>query len=61
MAMNHLKTEMEKRPTTELEIGRMQQARLTALTLDKKLSTGCGICKVICPRKAIEVRRGRNV
>jgi len=52
MPMKQLKTETEN----ELKVERILHAKRYALTLDKNLCTGCGICKIICPREAIEVK-----
>lgn len=53
MPMKLLKMETDK----ELTIERILHAKRYALTLDKELCTGCGICKEICPREAIEIRK----
>ncbi|MFQ5758865.1 MAG: 4Fe-4S dicluster domain-containing protein [Candidatus Bathyarchaeia archaeon] len=53
MPMKLLKTETDK----ELTIERVLHAKRYALTLDKELCTGCGICKEICPREAIEIKK----
>jgi len=50
--MKQLKTETEN----ELKVERILHAKRYALTLDKNLCTGCGICKIVCPREAIEVK-----
>jgi len=50
--MKQLKTETEN----ELKVERILHAKRYALTLDKNLCTGCGICKTICPREAIEIK-----
>jgi 4Fe-4S ferredoxin len=50
--MKQLKTETEN----ELKVERILHTKRYALTLDKNLCTGCGICKVICPREAIEIK-----
>ena len=50
--MKQLKTETEN----ELKVERILHAKRYALTLDKNLCTGCGICKIICPREAIEIK-----
>lgn len=50
--MKQLKTETEN----ELKVERILHAKRYALILDKNLCTGCGICKVICPREAIEIK-----
>jgi len=52
MPMKQLKTETEN----ELKVERILHAKRYALTLDKNLCTGCGICKIICPREAIEIK-----
>jgi len=53
MPMKLLKTETDE----ELTIERVLQAKRYALTLNKGLCTGCGICKEICPREAIEIKK----
>jgi 4Fe-4S ferredoxin len=50
--MKQLKTETEN----ELKVERILHAKRYALTLNKNLCTGCGICKIICPREAIEIK-----
>jgi 4Fe-4S ferredoxin len=50
--MKQLKTETEN----ELKVERILHAKRYALTLDKNLCTGCGICKIVCPREAIEIK-----
>jgi len=50
--MKQLKTETEN----ELKVERILHAKRYALTLDKNLCTGCGICKIICPRESIEIK-----
>lgn len=40
----------------ELAVERILHAKRYSLTLDKTLCTGCGICKEICPREAIEIK-----
>jgi len=52
MPMKLLKTETEN----QLVVKRILHAKCYSLTLDKALCTGCGICKEICPREAIEVK-----
>ena len=52
MPMKLVKTESEK----ELEVERILHARRYSLTLDKTLCVGCEICKIICPREAIEIK-----
>ena len=52
MPMKQLKTETEN----ELKIERILHTKRYALTLDKNLCIGCGICKTICPREAIEIK-----
>ncbi len=47
------KTQTDK----ELEIERVLYTKRYALTLDKELCKGCGICAQICPREAIEVKK----
>jgi 4Fe-4S ferredoxin len=49
--MKQLKTEMEN----EFKVERILHAKRYSLTLDKIRCTGCGICKEICPREAIEI------
>ena len=53
MPMKLLRTETDK----ELTVERVLHAKRYALTLDKELCTGCGICKEICPREAIEIKK----
>lgn len=50
--MKLLKTETDN----ELAVERVLHARRYSLTLDKTLCTGCGICKEICPKEAIEIK-----
>ena len=52
MPMKLVKTESEN----ELKVERILHARRYSLTLDKNLCVGCEICKVICPREAIDVK-----
>jgi len=51
--MKQLKTETEN----ELIVERVHHARRYSLTLDKGLCVGCEICKIICPKEAIEVKK----
>jgi 4Fe-4S ferredoxin len=53
MPMKLLKTETEN----ELKVEMILHARRYSLTLDKARCTGCGICKEICPREAIEIKK----
>lgn len=53
MPMKELKIENEN----ELTIERLLHAKHYALTLNKTLCVGCEICKVICPREAIEIKK----
>ncbi len=53
MPMKLLKTETDK----ELTIERVLHAKRYALTLNKALCKGCGICVEICPREAIEIKK----
>jgi len=53
MPMKELKTDSEN----EQIIERLLHAKHYALTLDKTLCVGCEICKVICPREAIEIKK----
>ena len=53
MPLKLLKTETDK----DLTVERILHAKHYALTLDKALCTGCGICKEICPREAIEIKK----
>lgn len=53
MPLKLLKTETGK----ELVIERVLHAKHYALTLDKELCTGCAMCKEICPREAIEIKK----
>jgi 4Fe-4S ferredoxin len=50
--MKLLKTETEN----QLVVERILHAKRYSLTLDRTLCTGCGICKEICPREAIEIK-----
>jgi len=52
MPMKQLKTETEN----ELKVERILHTKRYALTLDKNLCTGCEICKIVCPREAIEIK-----
>ena len=52
MPMKLMKTANEN----ELKVERILHAKRYSLTLDKKLCVGCEICKIICPREAIEVK-----
>ena len=51
--MKLLKTETENELITEMIL----HAKRYSLTLDKTRCTGCGICKEICPREAIEIKK----
>jgi len=53
MPMKELKIDNEN----ELTIERLLHAKHYALTLNKTLCVGCEICKVICPREAIEIKK----
>ena len=53
MPMKELKTQDEN----QLSIQRFLHAKHYALTLDKNLCVGCEICKVICPKEAIEIKK----
>ena len=53
MPLKLLKTETDN----ELTIERVLHAKRYALTLDKGLCTGCGICLEVCPREAIEIKK----
>lgn len=52
MPMKLVKTESEN----ELKVERILHAKRHSLTLDKNLCVGCEICKIICPREAIEIK-----
>jgi len=52
MPMKLLKTETEN----QLAVERIMHARRYSLNLDKTLCTGCGMCELICPREAIEIK-----
>jgi MinD superfamily P-loop ATPase len=39
-----------------LSIGQALYAKRYSLTLDRKLCTGCVICKLVCPREAITLK-----
>jgi 4Fe-4S ferredoxin len=51
--MRLIKTETEN----TLRVERILHPKRYSLTLDKTVCTGCGICKELCPREAIEVKR----
>ena len=53
MPLKLLKTETDK----ELTVERILHAKHYALTLNKALCKGCGICEEICPREAIEIKK----
>jgi len=53
MPMKELKIENEN----ELTIERLLHAKHYALTLNKNRCVGCEICRVVCPREAIEVKK----
>ena len=53
MPMKLLKRETEK----ELIVERVLHAKRYSLTLNKTWCTGCGICVVVCPREAMEIKR----
>jgi len=53
MPMKLLKTETEN----ELVVERIMHAKHYSLTLDKTACVGCEICKTICPREAIEIKK----
>ena len=53
MPMKLLKTDTDKMQLIE----RVLHAKRYALTVDKELCMGCGICVEICPREAIEIRK----
>lgn len=57
MPMKELKIESQD----VLTIERLLHAKHYALTLDKNRCVGCEICKIICPREAIEVRKQPKV
>jgi len=57
MPMKLTKTETDN----ELTIERVLHAKRYALTLDRRLCTGCGICMEICPREAIEIKKFAKV
>ena len=50
--MKLLKTQTENETTIE----RRHHVKRYSLTLYKNLCVGCGICKIICPREAIEIK-----
>lgn len=52
MPMKLMKTENEN----ELKVERILHVKRYSLTLDKNLCVGCEICKIVCPREAIEVK-----
>jgi 4Fe-4S ferredoxin len=51
--MKQLKSETEN----ELKVERIHIVKRYSLTLDKNLCKGCGICKIICPKEAIEIKK----
>jgi 4Fe-4S ferredoxin len=53
MPLKELKTDNEK----ELMIERLLHAKHYSLTLDKTRCVGCEICRVICPREAIQIQK----
>jgi len=53
MPLKELKTDNEK----ELTIERLLHAKHYSLTLNKTRCVGCEICRVICPREAIEIKK----
>jgi len=53
MPMKELKTDNQNTLTIE----RLLHAKHYALTLNKNLCVGCEICRVICPRDAIEIKK----
>jgi 4Fe-4S ferredoxin len=53
MPMKELKFENQDALTIE----RLLHAKHYALTLDKNKCVGCEICKIICPREAIEIKK----
>jgi len=53
MPMKELRTDNEN----ELTIERLLHAKHYALTLNKNQCVGCEICRVICPREAIEIKK----
>ncbi|KPV62200.1 MAG: Polyferredoxin protein MvhB [Candidatus Bathyarchaeota archaeon BA1] len=52
MPMKLLKTENEK----ELIIERVHHAKRYSLILDKNVCVGCEICKIVCPKEAVEIK-----
>jgi len=52
MPMKLVRTENEN----ELKVERILHAKRYSLTLDKNLCVGCEICKIVCPREAIEIK-----
>jgi len=57
MPMKELKMDNED----ELTIERLLHAKHYALTLNKAQCVGCEICKIICPREAIEIKKQTKV
>jgi 4Fe-4S ferredoxin len=53
MPMRLVKTETGK----TLRVERILHPKRYSLTLNKTVCTGCGLCKEVCPMKAIEIRR----
>jgi 4Fe-4S ferredoxin len=42
---------------TKLRIDRIHHAKQYSLILDKTLCKSCGICEIVCPRNAIEIKK----
>ena len=57
MVMKLTSTETEN----QLIIERLLYARHYSLTLDKKMCIGCEICRIICPREAIETIKPERI
>ncbi len=53
MPMKLLKTEAENK----LIVERIHHTKHYSLTLDKNVCVGCEICKTICPKEAIEIKK----
>lgn len=48
---------LKKNNQNELRVERRHHVKRYSLTLDKNLCKGCGICKIVCPKDAIEITK----